>query len=116
MPRTDVPVTTMVAGTGTVVPAGTSVTAANDGNILAASDTQKLLIMVANASGGSANMVVKAGAGIGAFQSTLGDLTVAIADSTERGFIIESARFAQANGSINFDPSATVTVTAIKLP
>lgn len=96
-------------------PAGTSVAsgAGNGGQIAAALPEQTLLRVVATTAG---NVVIKAGSQPLAIASGQGDLTVAVGTSaTVWVGPIESGRFLQPDGSLIFESTQTMVVTAFKV-
>lgn len=126
MARTNLPVTDL-AGNAGVLETTTAIDATNGMNIVLAAETipakgdaQDVILLVNNTYTAPENCIVRAGAGpVPAFRASLGDLTVAVTNATTQ--IIgpfESARFAQADGSLNVDFSAamTGTIVAIRVP
>lgn len=94
--------------------------------ILAKGDTGRLVLEVLNLAGVGLTVAIKAGVNPPALRSGLGDLSVAMAATGSAGDKklfgpFESARFAQADGSVNvsFTPasgSPNATVTVRRLP
>lgn len=126
MARTNLPVTDL-AGNAGVLETTTAIDATNGMNIVLAAEAipakgeaQDVILLVNNTFTAPENCIVRAGAGpVPAFRASLGDLTVAVTNATTQ--IIgpfESARFAQADGSLNVDFSAamTGTIVAIRVP
>lgn len=113
MARTALPInTTYNAGSA---PTATAVDPTNGHVInlgtLAAED---VLILVNNTFAGTKTVTVKAGANPPALSAGQGDLVVTCAASTNAiPILIESARFAQADGTINLDLAASMTGTII---
>jgi len=75
------------------------------------------LLRVANASGGSGTVTVKAGTNPPSLAAGVGDLTVTVANSATQWLgPFESGRFIQTDGSIIIESSVVMTVTAFKVP
>lgn len=111
MARTVLPVTTAY-NTG-AAPTATAIDATNS-HYIAASSTpaEELLILVNNTFAGTKTVTVKAGGNPPALSAGQGDLVVTCAASTNGIPIrIESARFLQADGTINLDIAASMTGT-----
>lgn len=119
MPRDAVTITALAKDAGTSTPAGTVISPTNGANIAAGSDFRKLVIRVTNTYGGDKTVTIKAGANPPAFRSGIGDDVITVTASTGDVLIpIGSARFAQADGSINvdFETGMTGRISAIRLP
>lgn len=118
MARTNVPITTLSQDTMNANPGTTAIDPTNGMVIAANSFTRRLLIEFTNTFAGSKSATIRAGVNPPAVRSGLGDLVQAIAQNGVYIACIESARFAQADGSINLDftASMTGTVRAIALP
>lgn len=120
MARVTVPIQSLVQNGGTVS-AGTALDAANGMVIAAGSKTRGLLVYIKH-SGGTAGTPgtcsVVPGADPPAFRQGLGTLVDVTPTATDRVLLVESARFAQANGDIYLDLSTgfTGTVYAYRLP
>jgi DNA-binding beta-propeller fold protein YncE len=119
MPRDAVATTDLPANAGTLQPAGVVITPAN-GAILtgAAGNSDRLVVRVTNTAATPKNLTVKAGVNPPALRAGLGDLVVAITNATERLFVLESARFAQADGSIwvDFEAGMTGIISVVRTP
>lgn len=126
MARTNLPVTDLPGNAG-VLQATTAIDQANGMNVAVVSESipakgevQDIILIVANTAAAAHNAIIRAGAGpVPAFRSSLGDLTVSVTNATTQ--IIgpfESARFAQADGSLNldFDVGMAGTVLALRVP
>jgi hypothetical protein len=86
-----------------------TIVAADGALIHAGGNTRKLVIVVKNS--GTAlpgTVTVTAGANPPAWRQGLGDLTVVVPVSSERLILVESARFAQADGDIYLAFSASI--------
>lgn len=109
MPRTALPITALPANAGTAA-AGTAVDPTNGHVIAAGSDMRRILLHLKNTAVAAKNFTVKAGVNPPAFRGGVGDLIIAVpATSGERFVVLESARFAQANGDIWLDAEAAAT-------
>lgn len=131
MARTNAPTHALTGNGSIAVPAATTADQANgmnvalaSGAIPAAPGARDLILLVANTAASPLNCIIRAGVGGGAtpgpaFRSGLGDLTVQITNGTSV-YIgpLESARFAQLDGSINVDFQAgfTGTITPLLVP
>jgi len=92
--------------------AATTISAGDTAVIAAVGRTDKLLIEVVNTTA-SKDVTIKAGVGP---RAALGDLVLEF-DATETRFIsIESARFAQANGTVRVTMEGAGSVRAVRLP
>lgn len=123
MARTNLPLTDL-AGNAGVTESTTAIDQANGMNVQVISESvpakgeaEDVILIVANTYTAAENVIVRAGAGpVPAFRASLGDLTVAVpASSTAIVGPFESARFAQADGSLNVDFSAGITGTIVAL-
>lgn len=131
MARTNLPLSTLVANNSIAAPAGTSVDVANGMNVViptstipATPDLNNLVLVVNNTFAGSKVVTIRAGVGGGvtpgpAFRSGMGDLAITVvASSTAYIGPLETARYAQLDGSLNIDFAAgtTGTITALIMP
>lgn len=119
MARTNVPVTAVVANAENENPATTSIDATNNHVIPAGSDTGRLLLRIINTFAGSKVVTVKAGVNPPAVRSGIGDLAITMAAQNDVAYVLlESGRFAQANGDIYIDVAAATTgsILALRLP
>ena len=113
MARTALPVTTAY-NTG-AAPTATAVDPTN-GHVIAASatPTEELLIVVNNTFAGTKVVTIKAGDSPPALAAGQGDLAITCAASTDGiPLRVESARFLQADGTINLDIAASMTGTIV---
>lgn len=123
MARTNLPVTDLPGNAG-VLQATTAIDATNGMNVQITSEAipakgeaEDIVLIVSNTYTAAENVIVRAGAGpVPAFRASLGDLTVSVTNATTQ-YIgpFESARFAQADGSLNVDFSAAMTGTIVAL-
>ena len=131
MARTSITVSTLVPNGNLAAPSGTNVDPTNGMNVAvtttgmpAGPNLNNLILVVSNTAGSSKVVTVKAGVGGGvtpgaAFRAGLGDLAVTVAASgTQYIGPLESARFAQADGSLNVDIASgmTGTIAAVMMP
>jgi hypothetical protein len=119
MPRDAVAVTALTKNAKTNQPAGTAIAPANGANIPVTGDTRDLLVRVTNTFAGAKNVAFKAGASPPALHAGVGDLVLSVPASTGDILVpIESARFAQADGSINvdFETGMTGIISAVRVP
>ena len=126
MARTNLPVTNLVGEGSLLQPAGTAVDQANGMNIAiqssaipAASDSELLILQVANTAASPFTIIVRAGVQPPAFRTLLGDLTITVTNATTRLVgPFDNARHAQADGSINIDFGVgfTGTIAAYLVP
>lgn len=92
--------------------AATSISAGDTAVIAAVGRTDKLLIEVVNTTAAK-TATIKAGVGP---RAALGDLVLSFGATETRFISIESARFAQANGTVRVTMEGAGTVRAIRLP
>ena len=118
MARGSVTVTSIPLETATDRPAGLTVVQANGATIPASGDTRKLLIEFNQTDATARVATILKGAGSQAVRAGLGNLAVTCAQNAPEYVVIESARFAQADGSISIDFAASWagTVRAYRLP
>ena len=124
MARVNVPITALTMDAATNAPAPVALDAAEGMVIAAGGDTGKLLIRLTNTTEAVAKvMTIKAPVdNPHAPRSPLGDLATSFATGhvtpVVKDFVIESARFAQTNGSIHIDLADDTTgfVNAWRLP
>ncbi len=114
MARTNLPVTVLVRDADNANPGTTAIDATNGMNLVPSKLLTDILIEVTNTFAGAKNVIFRAGVNPPAQRSGLGDLTVSIAQNGVHLFNLETARFAQADGSINidFDSGTTGTMRA----
>ena len=131
MARTNLPLTALAANSSIAAPTGTAIDATNNMNVAiptstipATPDVNNMVLLVSNTVASSKVVTVRAGVGGGvtpgpAFRSGIGDLAITIpASSTVYIGPLETARFAQLDGSLNIDFAAatTGTITALIMP
>lgn len=131
MARTNLPLTTLAPNSSIAGPAGTNVDVTNGMTIAlpstaipASPDSDTLFLVVNNTAAAAKAVTVRAGVGGGAtpgpaFRSGIGDLAVSVGAGATRWIgPLESARFAQLDGSINvdFEAGTTGTIIAAILP
>ena len=114
MSRVNLPIVKMDVETVTAHSAGVSINNQTQFEIDAGGDTEKLLVRLEHISDGERVLTFKApAANPHAPRSPLGDLAITMAqgDGTTQvhAIVIESARFAQADGKINIDVAASTT-------
>ncbi len=116
--RTNLPITVLTGDAYNANPATTNIDASNGMSILAPTGGGKVLVEVTNTFAGAKHVIFKAGANPPAERAGLGDLDRSLAQNEVNLFVLETARFAQADGSISVDftASTTGTVRAIALP
>ncbi len=119
MARDAVTVTALSLNAGTTTPTGTTINTTNGAVITLPAKARKMLIRVTNTiTNATKTVTVKAGEYPAAPRQGLGDLAVVVAQSNERIICIETARFAQDDGTVNVDFSTgmTGTISAMTLP
>lgn len=117
MPRANVPYSNLVPNGSLADPTGTALTAGagNGGQIAKAEPEKTVLRVVCGATGG--NFTLLKGAYPPALASGQGDYVEALgANGVEWLGPFESGRFLQADGSLVFETSQSMTVTAFKVP
>ncbi len=103
--------TPMDAFTG-IIGAATAISAGDTAVVAAIGRTDKLLIEVVNTTTGK-TVTVEAGVGP---RAALGDLVQTFGATERRHISIESARFAQADGTVRVTMEGAGTVRALRLP
>jgi len=118
MARDAVSVTDLTVNGAVAMVAGVDINPTNGATIDADGDTQRLIIWIQNTYAGTKAATIKAGNNPPAFASGQGDLSVSLTQNQEKFVVIESARFAQADGSIyvDFDTGMTGKIAAYRLP
>lgn len=117
MARTPVAYSNLVPNGSLADPAGTALAAGagNGGQIAKAEPEKTVLRVVCGATGG--NLVLLKGAYPPALASGQGDYTEALlANAVEWLGPFDSSRFLQADGSLIFETTQAMTVTAFKVP
>lgn len=113
-------VTALTSGTAVTVPETTAINGSTDTiNITGgAGGSSRLLLILNNTTVSAKEVTVKAGANPPALLKGKGDLGVNVPASTTQVISIESARFANADGTISLSFAASMTgfVSAIRLP
>lgn len=107
MPRDAISITSLTANDGTVATYGTPVSA-NGAVISAGGDTSGLFLHVKSGSGTAGTVTIGAGDNPPAFRQGIGPATIVVAANSERMIVLESARFAQNDGTIEVDWSASL--------
>jgi len=125
--RTAVPVTTLAGNTNNAdvaSTAGTAIDATNSHSITppAGCPIEELLIRITNTTSSTKAATIKAGANPPADAAGQGDLTVSLGAGnsvqTSGLVVLTSARFAQADGTINIDIASGMTgfITVFRIP
>lgn len=119
MARTNLPLTALAPNSSIAAPAGTNVDATNGMNVQivtngipAAYSLADVFLQVTNSAASAKTVTVRAGSNPPAFRAGLGDLAVSV-NASATVFIgpLESARFAQVDGSLNIDFGSGMTGT-----
>jgi hypothetical protein len=123
MARTNVPVTSLALDAKVDAPAAVVIVHASGATIAAGGDTRKLLVVLTNTTAAEKIMTIKAPTtNPNAVRSGIGDLAITFAagnvTAQVKYVVLESARFAQADGSISIDFAADTTgfMNAYRLP
>lgn len=118
MARTLLTVTELVANSSVADPAGNAVDVANGHYVPGSTPLEELYLEVNLTFAGAKNVTIKAGANPPALSAGQGDLVVAINNAVKLIGPFSSARFAQADGSLQVDLEAasTGTIKAIHVP
>lgn len=119
MPRDAVTITPIVSGTPLANPAGTAISPTNGAVINNAGDTSRMLVRITNTNGTDRIATVKAGVSPPALRAGIGDLAVTVPATTgDVLLVLESARFMQADGSIQIDFAASMAgiISAVRKP
>lgn len=119
MARTAVTITSLPAGTATAESAGTSADATNDHVVTPTFPLEELLLVFKNTNGSDRVATIVAGDNPPALSSGLGNLDITVPATTGVRFVtgLESARFLQADGTLEIDLAASFagTVHAYRL-
>ena len=120
MARDAVSVTDLASGAATTTPAGVAINPTNGANIASVKDTSRVVVRVTNTNGTDRVATIKAGDNPPALLASAGDLAVTVPATTGVVWIgpLSSARFAQADGSLEIDLASSFagTVTAFRIP
>jgi hypothetical protein len=119
MPRDAVAHTALASGAATATPAGVAINTANGANIASLKDGSRVAVRVTNTAAAAKKVIFRAGVNPPALRTGLGDLTIEVPLTTGDVLVVlESARFAQTDGSINVDYEAghTGAISAVRLP
>lgn len=116
MARDAVAIETVLANEPRVKGFGTAIVPANGAVVHAGGDTRRLLLAFTGTASGAA--MILAGTNPPAVRAGLGYLPVPVQEGNDTFVVIESARFAQANGDIyiDFTSGCAGTVAAYRLP
>lgn len=113
MARDAIAITALNRDAVTAAATGTSITAANGCTIAAGGDTDNLLLEVTHTAASEKDLTIPAGTGP---RSSLGGIETAFAAGNVtpvvKYYVLESARFAQADGAIHVDFESGFTGTA----
>lgn len=113
MARTAITTQQLVRNGSILKAAGTAVDQPN-GMVITKAKFKKLSLEVANSAGSPFNIILRAGVYPVASMQAQGDLTIAVTNATTRLIgPLDSAKFAQADGSLNIDFGAGFTGTII---
>jgi len=119
MARDAVTVTALALNAVTNTPAGTTISTTNGAVITPGGAARKLLIRITNTiTNATKTATIKAGVNPPALQQAVGDLALVVPQSGDVLVTLESARFMQADGTINVDFSTGMTgkIDAWRLP
>jgi hypothetical protein len=119
MPRDAVTVTNLSSGVAATTPAGTTINTTNGAVITAAGGTERLLIRITNTNGTNRVATINAGDNPPAVRASMGALAITVPATTgDVSVVVESARFLQADGTIEVDFAASMAgiISAIRLP
>jgi hypothetical protein len=107
MARVNIPIATLAVNGGTISTGGT-LDPTNDAVIAAKGRTSKLLIHVNN-TGAAGTVSIAAGDNPPALRAGLGATTIAVGGTAQVMILIESARHAQSDGTIELDITGSMT-------
>lgn len=119
MARDAVTVTALSANALNTNPAGTAINTTNGANIAGVKAGDRLLVRITNTNGTNRVATIKAGVNPPAPRKGIGDLAVTVPATTgDVLLVLETARFLQADGSINVDFAASMAgiISAVRLP
>jgi hypothetical protein len=126
MARTAITRRVLSANNGIAAPSADTIDQSNgmtlalpSNGIPASPDAEQVVFKVDNSAGSAKNVIIRAGVNPPAFRASIGDLTVSV-NTSATAYIgpLESARFAQSDGSISIDFASgfTGTITAFVVP
>ena len=118
-----VAVTALVSGEGATLLESTGTTAINGStdtiNITGGAGASRLLLVLNNTTAATKKITIKKGTtNPPAMRKDLGDLVLSLLEKTTQVIVVESARFANPDGtiSLSFEGSTTGFVSALRLP
>lgn len=115
-----VAVTSLVSGEAATLPETTALNGATDTiNITGGANADRLLLILNNTTAATKKFTIKAGTtNPPAVRKGLGDLVVTMLEKSQQLIVVESARFANPDGtiSLSFEASSTGFLSAVKLP
>lgn len=119
MARDAVTVTALSANALNTNPAGTAINTTNGAVINGVKNADRVLVRITNTNGTQRVATVKAGVNPPAPRKGIGDLAVTVPATTgDVLLVLETARFLQADGTINVDFAASMAgiISAVRLP
>ena len=118
MPRDVVAVTALASGAATATPAGVTINTTNGATLAAIGDGSRVVVRVTNTHTSDHIITFKAGVNPPALRRGLGDLAETVVKETDVLFVLETARFAQADGTILVDYATGFTgkISVLKIP
>lgn len=119
MARDAVTVTALSANALNTNPAGTAINTTNGAVINGVNAGDRVLVRITNTNGTNRVATVKAGVNPPSPRKGLGDLAITVPATTgDVLLVLESARFLQADGTINVDFAASMAgiISAVRLP
>jgi hypothetical protein len=111
-------VTTLVLGEAITLPETTALNGSTDTINITAGNAERLLVILNNTTAATKKFTIKAGESPPALRKGLGDLVVTMLEKTQQIVCIETARHANADGtvSLSFEAASTGFVSVVKLP
>lgn len=112
-------VTTLVLSEAATLPETTALNGSTDTINITAGDSERLLLILNNTTAATKKFTIKAGeTNPPAQRKGLGDLVVTMLEKTQQVVAIETARFANPDGtvSLSFEGSSTGFLSVVKLP
>ncbi|MBE7512559.1 MAG: hypothetical protein HS103_07070 [Anaerolineales bacterium] len=118
MARDTLPITDLAVNALTAPETPLAISPTDGATLPAGGDTGRIAVQITNSAEAAYTVTVAAGVNPPAFRAPMGDLAMEIPAGATRYLVIESARFAQANGAIwlDFESGMTGTALALRLP
>lgn len=111
--------TVLVSGEAAALPQTTAINGSTDTiNITGGNNADKMILVIENSTASSKKATIKKGENPPAVRQGIGDLVITLTEKTTQVVAVESARFANTDGTItlSFEAAMTGFVSAIVIP